>query len=277
MKFIRKFSLALIISVSIYACNKKEEAQIDIETQTSVDNSIAEQAFVEIVPVVNQIGINEPGINKTDTNSVNFSCAKYVITGDTANFPSGGAVTITIKYGDDDNGCLDNDGRIRKGKIIAVFNNKKWNENGATVNITLDDYYVGNIKYEGNMLLTKINNSTLNYVVSGAKCSDGTFTIEYECNKTIEQTKGINTPDNWLDDEYKFTGTSAGVNRNGKKFTTKIVEPLIKKNSCKWIDSGIIEVTPEGLATRSFNFGNGTCDDKATVTINGNTYNFVLR
>lgn len=274
MKVFKYAALTVIISASIIACTKKEEAQVDIETQTSVDNSIAEQAFVEIVPVVNQIGINEPGINKTDTNAVNFSCAKYVITGDTANFPAGGAVTITIDYGE--SGCMDNDGRVRKGKVIAVFNNK-WNVDGATANITLENYSVGNINYTGSMLLTRNSSTSLSYAVSNAKCTDGTFTISYECSKTIEKIQGASTDSIWIDDVYKFTGTSAGVNRNGKKFTTKIVEPLIKKNSCKWIDTGVIEVTPEGLATRSFNFGNGTCDDKATVTINGNTYNFVLK
>jgi hypothetical protein len=274
MKILKYSTLALTIAVSIYACTNKEEAEVDIETQTSVDNSIAEQAFIEVVPVVNQIGVNEPGVNKTDTNTINFSCAKYTITGDTANFPSGGAVTITIDYGTA--GCMDNDGRVRKGKIIAVFNNK-WNVDGATANITLENYSVANITYSGSMLLTRNNSTSLTYVVSGAKCTDGSFTISYECNKTIEKTQGATTDTIWIDDVYKFTGTSSGINRNGKSYTTKIVEPLIKKNACKWIDTGVIEVTPEGLATRTFNFGNGTCDDKATVTINGNTYNFVLR
>ncbi len=274
MKMVKYTALSFALAVSIYACTKKEEAEVDIETQTSVDNSIAEQAFVEVVPVVNQIGVNEPGVNKTDTNSVNFSCAKYTITGDTANFPSGGAVTITIDYGDA--GCMDNDGRVRKGKVIAVFNNK-WNVDGATANITLENYSVANISYSGSMLLTRNSATSLTYAVSNAKCTDGSFTISYECNKTIEKIQGASTDSIWIDDVYKFTGTSSGINRNGKRFTTKIVEPLIKKNACKWIDTGVIEVTPEGLATRTFNFGNGTCDDKATVTINGNTYNFVLR
>lgn len=274
MKIIKYSALFLAFAISVYACTKKKEAEVDIETQTSVDNSIAEQAFIEVVPVVNQIGVNEPGVNKTDTNFVSFSCAKYTITGDTANFPSGGAVTITIDYGNV--GCMDNDGRVRKGKIIAVFNNK-WNVDGATANITLENYSVANISYSGSMLLTRNSETSLTYAVSNAKCTDGTFTISYECNKTIEKTQGAATDSIWIDDVYKFTGTSAGVNRNGKPYTTKIVEPLIKKNNCKWIDTGVIEVTPEALATRTFNFGNGTCDDKATVTINGNTYNFVLR
>jgi hypothetical protein len=274
MKIIKYSCLFFALAIIAFACNKKEKAEVDIETQTSVDNSIAEQAFVEIVPVVNQIGVNEPGVNKTDTNTINFSCAKYTITGDTANFPSGGTVTITIDYGTA--GCMDNDGRVRKGKIIAVFNNK-WNVDGATANITLENYSVGNLNYTGSMLLTRNNATTLSYAVSNAKCTDGTFTISYECNKTIEKIQGASTDSIWIDDVYKFTGTSSGVNRNGKSYTTKIVEPLIKKNNCKWIDTGVIEVTPEALSTRTFNFGNGTCDDKATVTINGNTYNFVLR
>jgi hypothetical protein len=39
---------------------------------------------------------------------------------------------------------------------------------------------------------------------------------------------------------------------------------------------GTLEHTPGGKATRYIDFGNGTCDDQATVTINGTTYTITL-
>jgi hypothetical protein len=39
---------------------------------------------------------------------------------------------------------------------------------------------------------------------------------------------------------------------------------------------GTFVYTPGIRAARTFDYGNGTCDLNATVTINGNTYPFVL-
>ena len=39
---------------------------------------------------------------------------------------------------------------------------------------------------------------------------------------------------------------------------------------------GVLEHTPAGKATRYIDYGNGVCDNKATVTINGNTYAITL-
>jgi hypothetical protein len=40
--------------------------------------------------------------------------------------------------------------------------------------------------------------------------------------------------------------------------------------------SGIIEVTPDNVSPRLIDFGTGSCDNAATVTVNGNIYNVEL-
>jgi hypothetical protein len=52
---------------------------------------------------------------------------------------------------------------------------------------------------------------------------------------------------------------------------------LVKKGDCKWIVSGQFEIVPEGLSARSVDFGDGTCDNKAKVTINGNVFEIVMQ
>ena len=68
-----------------------------------------------------------------------------------------------------------------------------------------------------------------------------------------------------------------GVNRNGKAYDIKITKPLIKRFGCSYIESGIVELTPEGLSTRTIDYGDGTCDNKAKLTINGNSFDFTLK
>jgi hypothetical protein len=79
------------------------------------------------------------------------------------------------------------------------------------------------------------------------------------------------------DDVISITGNSSGKNRLGRTFTTDITSGLIKRSDCKYITSGTLELTPEGLRTRTVDFGNGTCDDDATFTVNGQTISFKLK
>jgi hypothetical protein len=46
--------------------------------------------------------------------------------------------------------------------------------------------------------------------------------------------------------------------------------------SCYWFESGKVDVMPTGRLTRSLDYGSSGCDNKATVTIGGNTYNIAL-
>lgn len=44
---------------------------------------------------------------------------------------------------------------------------------------------------------------------------------------------------------------------------------------CPWIVSGVMEIVPGTLATRTVDRGSGSCDGTATVTINGITFTIV--
>ena len=47
--------------------------------------------------------------------------------------------------------------------------------------------------------------------------------------------------------------------------------------SCRWFESGTLDVTPEGKATRTLDYGTTGCDANATVTILGYTFPIVLK
>jgi hypothetical protein len=53
------------------------------------------------------------------------------------------------------------------------------------------------------------------------------------------------------------------------------VEPLLKKMSCRWIVSGTIEMQAgENLVI--LDYGDGECDNIATITVNGETTEITL-
>ena len=90
-----------------------------------------------------------------------------------------------------------------------------------------------------------------------------------------ESTSGIL---GWSDDIYSITGSATGTSASQNNFSATITSPLIKKMNCRHIVQGTFTFDPgNGKPVRTVDFGNGTCDDIATVTINGNVYTIQLR
>ncbi|HVA98685.1 MAG TPA: hypothetical protein VNG53_07290, partial [Bacteroidia bacterium] len=73
-------------------------------------------------------------------------------------------------------------------------------------------------------------------------------------------------------DSYLLRGTITGRTTTGNTFSASILNPLQLVNACNYIESGTVQMTPTNLSMRSIDYGNGTCDKNATVTINGVNY-----
>jgi hypothetical protein len=39
--------------------------------------------------------------------------------------------------------------------------------------------------------------------------------------------------------------------------------------SCRWFDKGVLTLTRNNGSSRTVDFGDGTCDDQATITVTG--------
>lgn len=270
------FPAVFIVAITISACKK---AEVDTDTQAAEDNAIAEQSFGQVGPTVVSVGIKEEGVKKKSEPFIGLSaegklfCATVTVT-DASGNPIDSANTNSfpkkaeIDFG---SGCPDIDGRVRKGRIRAEFSNR-WSLAGARVTINFDNYYVDDVKFEGVIEMTNNGNYSYTTIVDKGKVTSSSpaYTIEYECSQTTRWLSGYSTDSLATDDIYEISGTASGVNRKGHSYTTVIMQSLRKDMSCKWITKGQVELTPEGKATRSINFGDGACDSKATVTINGN-------
>ena len=276
MKKIVVLSLLFFVSLLMIlnSCNKKKE--LDIETQSVVDNALCEQSFLAIQPVVNDKGINENGLKKVSASCETFS----LITGDTTDISprdgtfDNGPVTFQIDFGA--GGCTGDDGVTRTGKI-NISTLKKWKKYGNLVSVDLVGYKANGITFSGQVKITLLDSVTISTEIVNGNCTNGNWSIDYAGTKTMKQIAGFNTRNIAADDVFSITGNSSGKNRNGRTFTTSISQELIKKSNCKWITSGVLNLTPDGFVTRTINYGNGTCDDDATFTVNGQTITFKLQ
>jgi hypothetical protein len=101
-------------------------------------------------------------------------------------------------------------------------------------------------------------------------------TMSWISQRQREWTRGDSTS-TFLDDEYLITGNVSGTSFSGSSFSVNITRALHVALICPWIKDGTFDLIPSGKSARTVDFGAGTCDHDASVTINGHTYGIVLR
>ncbi len=277
---------ALVITSAVFFSCKKDKKEVDNETQTVSDNALCEQEFMRIGPSISERAVSTPGVKKgvvKDIFSVFSTCASDSLTGDTAGYAAGAFTnltnlpTLTLDWGA--NGCNDVDNVNRKGKLSATFT-KPYDVVGSVITIVPTSYSVNGVAYTGTIRITKLaggNNPSFRTEVINGNCTNGSFSIDWSCDKTTTYTAGYATQSDPNDDVISITGGSSGKNREGRSFTVSIKSALEKMANCKFISKGTMDITPDGLKTRTVDFGNGTCDATGTFTVGGNTFTFTMQ
>jgi hypothetical protein len=262
----RNLSYFGVILFLLFFISCEKAPKFDTDIQTASDLVLAEAAFSQIFPTIHFIGKVEEGIYK---GSDDFTCANYTITG---SFDSS-VVTVVIDYGEV--GCNDIDGKFKKGKVIALFSNR-WSLTGSTVDVSFETFEVDGKKLSGSIQCKNNGMNSFSITIMDGRIYNEDWSVSYNAIHSILQFEGFETDTIASDDAYSKTGTSTGINSNGISFSSEIISPIIKRNDCKWIESGIFEVKPEGLSARTLNFGDGTCDNDAIIIIEGNIFNIKL-
>ena len=304
-----KFGLiVLLFSGSFFSllffnsCQKENSQTAELESQASQASSesdgeaemVFNEIFDDVIGVNDDVGMAGTGVfgrsTSGDPNGTNTTarpdsvrCFTVTVTHLTSTpFP----VRIVIDFGT--TGCLGRDGHVRKGKIISEYTSRLLYP-GAVATTTFDGFYVDDIKVEGTHVIT--NSSTVNVNrqftvdVINAKLSkpNGNFT-QWNSHKVITQFEGLSTPNLPQDDIFRIEGSSSGNAKRGNllvAWQSSITVPLIKKFSCRWIVEGRVRTIRVNNNTTSpwiaiMDFGNGNCDNQATVIINGVTHQITL-
>jgi len=184
--------------------------------------------------------------------------------------------TVTVDFG---SGCLGKDGKLRKGKIITTYTGPMFMR-GSMATTTFENYNVDSFQIEGTH--TVKNTSTSNAISWTVKVTGGKITNtlngkwrKWDSERNHSQIHGSDTPYDFSDDIFQITGSATGSNSNGVSWTSATTDPLTRRVSCHWIDAGKIKIVRNGN-TAILDFGDGTCDNKMTITINGISYNISL-
>lgn len=271
MKLKKILALLSIPSVFFLAsCQKNNSNEPDPEIETTfklsenqaVSESINDDATVIFFEASVSSGFYR--LNGPAETSGILSCANVTVTPQNT-FPK----TIVIDFG---NGCTSADGINRKGKINISLSDYVHNP-GATAVMTFENYYTAGYKVEGTITWT--NTSTQNSIswtrqITGGKVTEplSGYYWTHEGTKNVTQTAGASTPMNLLDDVYSVTGSHTVTNPAGKTRTVTITEALEKKTTCHNISKGKVKIQAN-THFAILDYGDGTCDNVATITIDG--------
>ncbi len=166
--------------------------------------------------------------------------------------------------------------RVKNGVIVVKIVGR-YMQSTFWRRIELIDFSINGNNIEGTKVVEKTGDYMYSVTLTGGRVefTDGTFyTREFERVRTW--TAGYNTPAVIADDEYSLTGSASGINRRGNSYVHTITSPLILKMNCRWIVQGIIEFVANNQ-TAVLDYGDGTCDRIATLTVNGEAYTINLR
>lgn len=276
-KVFLNISLCLLAgSLVLVSCKKDEEMPMD---DTVEDSNYGMTVSDEVISVAEEVMVHKGYANGRvaagEQTTSEFCGATITIT------EKDGAGTILIDFGSTGLEC--NDKKVRKGKIKIDFDGK-YKEDAKTQTISLDNYYVNGNKIEGTKVLyhSWVNGK----VVTSIKVTGGKITFidnsKIEWNSDRERTWDTKGTASLGDDEISIMGTFNGKNKSAKSFDGVITSPLLLKVSCieesRFIPvSGTMKITPQGTTDRIIDFGKGTCDREATLTINGRSKSFILK
>ena len=274
------FSLSVLTVATglILGSCRKSDRDEDTETTSSKDNALAESAFNDVFKQLNDAAADNADVNRVPEDAqVMASCGTVTVTPALPNtsFPK----TLTIDFGNTNVTC--SDGHARRGKIIATFSGK-YRDSATVITISLNNFYLDNYAVQGTKTITnkgRNTSSNLYYSISvqnASVTSPQNKTVSWQSTREREWIAGESTPLDLTDDVYLITGSANGTGTSGNTFTVSITQALRVQLNCRWITSGKMTLQPQNLAARYIDYGSGGCDDQATVTINGNTYDVTM-
>ena len=174
---------------------------------------------------------------------------------------------ITVDYGDL---CVGLHDRTRSGKIIITITGR-YMVPGSRRTVELVDYYVDGVHVEGTRTTTNEGRNDAGNLVFSTILKDGKITkndttiITREYERYREWVAGEETRNRW-DDVFFITGNGSGTTFCGHSYEMTITSPLERARSCRFIKSGTVSITIDDNPPITLDYGDGTCDNIATIT-----------
>jgi hypothetical protein len=279
--------IAAFSTLVLLGCEKNDETTgldvLTVEEKAVVENDAASDNLKETADYeVDFLTGSDAAIESIEDNSKNgpHHRPRYVngvgpaVTVDPIgySFPK----TITIDYGD---GLELVNGRVLSG-IIVIEVSAPIFVNGSTREVTYQDFYIDSTHFAGGGIRTFIGTDSTERVFSSVSDITITFADETVLNRHGERTRrlvqGFETICDHSDDLILIDGFVNYETSDQTTFGKTIIESLTKIGGCKFIVEGVVEFNYNGEDFATLDYGDGSCDDVATITKDGETRQITL-
>lgn len=257
-------SVATLTAISITGCNKDDDNQTEYTGYAEAQARL-EAAYTDLdIIFMRAYYYGSVGL-KGGANPL-ASCASVTI--DTI----GALDVMTIDFGQSN--CLCFDGKYRRGKLIVSYSGG-YKDSTHYRRVEPNNYFINDSKVVGVKEVTSRGLDNFGRPYYGITFSGKVYypdpqdgSVEGSGNFTMAWTNG-NTTDQIQDDVLEMDGVGSLRLYNGAKFSTEILDPVVVAMDCNWIKKGVVRITPENATRRSLDYGDGACDDRAEITVNG--------
>lgn len=259
------YLLLLFFFISLTSCHKNEELAIEDET-TSSEQLQSDDVENEVQNISDAVIVGGPNFRTTAPDAILGTCAQVTIDTIAINHWN-----IIVDFGTTN--CQSVSGKLRRGKILIDLTGN-YRDSGSVKVITFDNFYRNDNKIEGTKTIKNIGRNSQNQYQWSIEAQSMKMTKTDGQSHTWNSTRvrtilsGFSTV-TISDDEYQITGFANGVNSKGISFLANITQPLHRRMSCNWIDSGQIQFSNSNGQERTINYGTGNCDSEVVIQVTG--------
>ena len=260
------FALMMLIA---HGCRKDEPVA---DFRAAKDHAIAETVFFDIFKYL--------FFAASDTSLYVYKsgCPSVTVTpGDTL-YPK----VFSVDFG---SACTDSNNITRSGILTAGLNAPLF-DSLSLMTISFNGYHrvsaSGDFSPSGTFAIKCLGRNIKNYLHFSAETQNGqiqsgTVALLWNATLQFEWVQGESTlwPETG-DDVFLVTGSYNGIDGNGNAYSVSITSPLVVPMGCGFIVQGNLEISQEGQPVMSIDYGTGDCDNSVKVTVNGNTYSFLI-
>ena len=258
----------MMVLTLLASCTKEEEAVIDfgdgeVISATELKSSDEAEFISEDI-----IGVAEDVYAADEISSTSKSNYRSDYLPDCVTITTVVTDTSKEKTIDFGEGCELPNGNVLSG-IIYLSYAKNMDLATKTLNLSLENFTFNGVAVEGNALVERVrDNGSGNPQSDAAWTFNGTYsdgdTFSFNGNRTREWIEGYGSGF-WGDNVFLITGKGIFTGKLGNIFTKEITTPLRREWSCRFIVSGILDISRND-ATASLDFGDGSCDAKGLLT-----------
>ncbi len=199
----------------------------------------------------------------------NEACPDLQFTHNNGTWPLG----ISINYGDS---TYLSSGRMISGLIHVVLGGPRRMQ-GTNDTITFEDFTIDSISVSGTIIKTYLSDEHTVQVVYDLTFTlpDGTV-ITREAVSTRIWVDGYDTPFDITDDRFEITGYVNVSDSDGDSYRREITNPLVKLGTCRYIVEGTVSLSINDVVFATIDYGDGECDNLATMTTADGTEEFEI-